>query len=81
MPAISGQKRASGGGRPRSTAPPGECVLSRGGGTAHSPETMDVPEQMCGFLAAGSEPTIAAAGAAATGPRVHAGPAAAELMP
>jgi hypothetical protein len=39
-----------------------------GSGTARSPETRDLPEQMRGFSAAGSKPAIAAAGAAATGP-------------
>ena len=56
------------GGTYRSTAPPGECVLSWGSGTAHSLETRDLPEQVYGFPATGSEPAIAAAGAAAPGP-------------
>jgi len=41
-------------------------------GTAYSPETRDLPEQVYGFPVAGSEPALAAAGAAAPGPRVRA---------
>ena len=69
MPFQAGTGEGTGGAC-RSTAPPGECVLSWGSGTAHSPETRNLPEQVYGFPAAGSEPAIAAAGAAAPGPRV-----------
>src|SRR5258705_12851129 len=62
MHAISGQKRVRDGGAYRSTAPSGGCVLGWGSGTAPSPEARDLPEQVCGFPAAGSEPAIAAAG-------------------
>jgi hypothetical protein len=73
MHAISGQKRVRDGDTYRSTAPPGECVLSWGAAARHTaPKTRNLPEQVCGFPAAGSEPAIAAAGAAAPGTRVRA---------
>ena len=65
---FQGRKRVRDGGTYRSTAPAGECVLSWGSGTAHSPRTRDLPEQVYGFPAAGSEPATAAAGAATAAP-------------
>ena len=76
MLAISGQKRVRRRGSPTVSCT-ARCVRPElgSGGTERSPETRDLPEQMCGLSAAGSRSTIAAAGAAATGLRVRAGPA------